>query len=655
MKKIHSYIPYFVLGAMALVQTSCNDFLDREPLSEVTSSAYLNSEAELASFGAGKYEMLPSPKNQSWNLGVLAQDNNSDNQIGTSYESAFVTGEMRVAEGSDDDVWDFQGIRDCNYFFSVVLPRYEAKAITGADDMIRQDIGEMYFFRAWIYFNKLQRVGDYPIVTTVLSDKYDELTEANKRQPRNKVARFIMEDLDKAIELLKDAAPANRMNKLCARLLKSRVALFEGTWEKYHAGTARVPNGAGWPGANADYLKGYVYDAAAEIEFFLTEAMKEAKVVADACPLGDYASMFNSYKLDGNAEILLWRKYDDAQQIQHHVNTYLQGNGGGGTGFTRSLVESFLMKDGRPIYAAGNTYQGDANLTNVRTDRDERLVFSMLSPNDVINQPLVNGDGKMGIFLKAPILETDKSGASTTGYCIRKGLDNKVNSIGKTSTTAWPIFRASEAYLNYMEANCVLSNNSLDATSKAYWKALRTRAGVDPEFTNTISLTDLTKENDLAVYSGNAPVDATLYNIRRERRCEFIAEGFRKMDLYRWRSLDRMKNYHVEGFNLWDEQYSLYVDEKTGGSQLVAEGDPGVAADKTNVSSRSVKYLRPMEVRANNMAYNGYNFTTANYLEAIPFKHFRLSTPVQGGDPATSVIYQNPGWSIEIGTAGKDY
>lgn len=655
MKKIHSYIPYFVLGAMAFVQTSCNDFLDREPLSAVTGTAYLNSEAELASFGANKYEMLPSPKNQSWDLGVLKQDNNSDNQIGTSYESAFVTGEMRVIEGNDDDVWNFQGIRDCNYFFSVVLPRFEAKTIIGADDMIRHDIGEMYFFRAWMYFDKLQRIGDCPIVTTVLSDKYDELTDANKRQPRNKVARFIIEDLDKAIELLKDVAPANRMNKLCARLIKSRVALFEGTWEKYHAGTARVPNGSGWPGANSDYLKDYAYDATAEINYFLTEAMKEAKIVADACPLGDYASMFNSYDLKDFKEVLLWRKYDNAQQIQHHVNTYLQEQGGGGTGFTRSLVESFLMIDGRPIYAQGSTYQGDLNVTNVRKDRDGRLIASMLIPGEMINKPLNESDvdKKAGIFTTAPILDTDKTKSSTTGYCIRKGLDNKTNSINQTSTTAWPVFRAAEAYLNYMEADYVL-NSSLDASSQNYWKALRTRAGVDPAFKNTIDLTDLTKENDLAVYSGSAPVDVTMYNIRRERRSELIAEGFRKMDLYRWRSLDRMKDYHVEGFNLWDEQYDLYVNNK-GESLLVAEGDPGVAADKTNVSRRSVKYLRPMEVRANNMAYNGYNFTTANYLEPIPFKHFRLSTPVQGGDPATSVIYQNPGWSIEIGTAGKDY
>lgn len=58
--------------------------------------------------------------------------------------------------------------------------------------------------------------------------------------------------------------------------LKSRVALFEGTWEKYHAGTARVPKGPNWPGEKSDYLKDFTYDANTEISYFLGEAMKEA-------------------------------------------------------------------------------------------------------------------------------------------------------------------------------------------------------------------------------------------------------------------------------------------------------------------------------------------------------------------------------------------
>ena len=46
------------LAAGAFCFTACNDFLDREPLSSVTSEHYLNTEAELASFGAAQYLSL---------------------------------------------------------------------------------------------------------------------------------------------------------------------------------------------------------------------------------------------------------------------------------------------------------------------------------------------------------------------------------------------------------------------------------------------------------------------------------------------------------------------------------------------------------------------------------------------------------------------
>ena len=74
---------------------------------------------------------------------------------------------------------------------------------------------------------------------------------------------------------------SNRLTRDCAALLKSRVALFEGTWEKYHKGTARVPGGPGWPGAQKDYLKNFSINIDNEIRYFLEEAKKAAQLVAD--------------------------------------------------------------------------------------------------------------------------------------------------------------------------------------------------------------------------------------------------------------------------------------------------------------------------------------------------------------------------------------
>ena len=160
-----------------------------------------------------------------------------------------------------------------------------------------------------------------------------------------------------------------------------------------------------------------------------------------------------------------------------------------------------------------------------------------------------------------------------------------------------------------MEADYEL-NNSLDANSSKYWKALRNRAGMDTDFQKTIDATDLSKEIDFARYSGAEFVSTTLYNIRRERRIEFAAEGLRLNDLKRWRALDMMQGYHVEGFDLWSENYQRYktpspipvADVTLSVINLIESGN-----NNANVSAKSEsQYLRPYRINTNNIAYNGY-------------------------------------------------
>ena len=115
----------------------------------------------------------------------------------------------------------------------------------------------------------------------------------------------------------------------------------------------------------------------------------------------------------------------------------------------------------------------------------------------------------------------------------------------------------------------------------------------------------MTKEalNDWGAYSAGQLIDPTLYNIRRERRCELMAEALRYMDLRRWRAMDQMINtpYHIEGFKIWGEMQNWYKNED-GTSQLVY----GMDNPKSNVSepTRS-KYLRPYEKVNNNIAKDG--------------------------------------------------
>ena len=637
----------FLFSATLLMGTACSDFLDKEPISDNVDGNFFTAENQLEPYCNNMYGLFPDHGTGTGTFGYFTTDNNSDDMTTVNAVDNFLP--QRIQVGSSGSYGSFSTIRNCNLFLQRTQENID-KGTLSYDDNIKHYIGEMYFFRAYVYFSLLKTYGDFPIVTEVLTDgDYAANVEANKRKPRNEVARFILEDLDKAIERLypkSNGSTAHRLNRECALLFKSRVALYEATWEKYHAGTARVPGGPGWPGDAASFNT----DMTAEINFFLEQAIESAKLVGDASVLmADYAGLYNKTDLSGQRdEVLLWRMYSEEAKVQNQVVGATHGYGsidtdegtfifvhGDGTGFTRSLVDSYLMADGLPIYASEN-YQGDKSLVDVMTNRDLRLVTSVGKPGDKI----MTFNGK-DIMYQYPGLTAAAGGirVTSTGYIPRKGwVDNDVI-YNNAYPLALPIFRAAEAYLNYIEAYYLRYNTLDDLTLDKYWKALRARAGVDTDYKKTIAATDLTKEIDLARYSGTNLIDATLYNIRRERRSEFIADGMRKDDLYRWRALDMMQNYWVEGMNYWDEFHTDFEKACEACKQTY------MAPNDASVS----KYLRPQGKNELVNKHNGYCVETANYLSPLSYDVFRMSTPEEGGDVSTSVVYQNPGWPIEPG------
>ncbi|MGQ1944675.1 RagB/SusD family nutrient uptake outer membrane protein [Ornithobacterium rhinotracheale] len=646
------------LGLLSI--TACNDYLDRAPESNIAPEQYYNTEDALAAATISLYNF---PTNGGWNIGTFGFDNGTDNQASVGASKWWLPGEVHVP--ASGGAWNFDAIRNVNYFFDNVLPKFEKGEIKGNEVNIKHYIGEAYFLRAYVYFGKLKALGDFPIITKTYKDNKEDLVAISKRFPRNEVARFILSDLDKAIEMMKSGKVdgGNRLSKEAALLFKSRVALYEASWLKYHAGTARVPGGPGWPGAKM--YPNFKYEAGsieAERDYFYQQAMDAAKQVADMVSLVEsthpkdpagkealenpYFTMFSDVNMTPYSEVIFWRQYND-KYVSHHTMHYLTG--GGSSGYTRNFVDTFVMKDGLPIYAS-KSYKGDKTLADVRNGRDERLQYFMTIPKDLL---IYEGLDEPKYAEMPDILAIPEERA-VTGYNVKKGLIGNGGQyiVKKGTETGSIVFRAAEAYLNYIEASYE-KNNRLDADALKYWGQIRDRAGLPTNPEITIQATDLSQEKDLAKYSkGEVLNDKTLYNIRRERRSEFIAEGMRWDDLKRWRSLDQLKTkpYIVEGFRLWsDKPYlegkkmsEMYVIKEDNGSTKTAlralpEKNPNVSAKTQS------EYLRPYQiVQANNQWYNGYKWIQAHYLNPIAHDHFvNASTD---NTVAGSVIYQNPGW-----------
>ena len=668
-------MPILCLG---MTVTSCNDFLDRPPLDQVPPTSYYLTADQLGTFPINYYTSI-FPNNSGWWAGVATFDDGTDNQAARGGNtSMFLQDQWKVPTSGGIGM---NNIRNVNKFINENEPKIAEGKVSGDADLINQYMGEAYFIRAMLYYDKLQAYGDFPIQLTELKVE-DDLVTPNKRQPRNLVARQILSDMDKAIEKLQvDFAKKVRINKYAALAMKSRIALYEATFEKYHRGSGRVPGDANWPGKNKEWNKSFTINQDDEVNFFLDQAIDAAKKVCDAVPLktknshvmnpsivglyngwNAYYDMFASPDLSKYPEVLLWRQFNSDINVAHLTSNKLRG--GAATGWTRGLVESFLMKNGLPIYAASSGYNGDTTIDMVKKDRDERLQLFLFGESDILgidqkSIDLVNEKRPAGTapidnikFNVAGLFATDQACRDVTGYRQRKFYNyDPAMQLGQTfsDVDGQIIIRVEEAMLNYIEAS-YLRKGSLDATATGYWTALRERAGITAPISTTIAATDMTKEADVnrpsydwAAFSAGKPVDATLYSIRRERRSEFAGEGLRNDDLIRWASLDQVKNYQVEGINFWDQTYqnASFVNDK-GVSLIIADG----SAKATMSAKELTKYIRPYQIqKTNNILYNGYTFYQAHYLYPFSYQEMQLCSP--DGTAENSNLYQNIYWPVE--------
>lgn len=665
MKKIFILI---VSAATLLLSAGCNDFLDRQPITNITPEKYFKSADELAAYTVNYYETFFTTYRNNWNVGPIWEDASTDNLVrggsdnGTTLQYfSSSNGRFLVPAGQNTST-AFSRIRICNYFFEQVLPKMEAGTLSGSD--VNQYVGEMYVMRAQAYFYALRTFGDFPIIENVLPDDNEVLVEASKRAPRNEVARFILSDLDKAISLLGNGAK-NRITKDLALLIKSRVALFEATFEKYHKGSGRVPGDPNWPGASKNTGKSFNIDG--EVSFFLDQCLSAAEQVADNHKLtsnshvmnpdtgkqqlygwNPYFEMFYQPDASGIDEVLLYREYSVDLGVTTAMPSYIRE--GGNCGPTRSHVDGFLMANGLPIYAADSGYKGDETLDLQQEGRDERLQLFVFNNGDLEWY----SNGEPSLFIAPEFLEQPEH-RDVTGFRIRKhySYDPAFSTSGLIATNDQILYRAAEAYLNYIEAYYE-KNGNIGGKADTYWRAIRTRAGVDPDYNKTIAATDLSKEDDWGKRSGETLVDATLFNIRRERRCEFIGEGFRWNDLIRWRSFDHLmtEKWIPEGCNLWGgplKDNEKYLKKDAAGNVTTESAFIECASGKSdaNISARTdSKYVRPLRViMDNNELYDGYTWHKAYYLQPYGLQDLTLTS--EDGSVEKSVAYQNPYWPTQ--------
>lgn len=618
MKKIYTI---FISGLSVLAFSSCEGFLDKFPETSLSPETFYTSEKELELATNGFYTMLPSPDNTT--DGAL-QDNDLE------YHVALSSLQMgnRSAENESWSSSTWSNLRALNYYL-------EHSVNCTSEDIRKKYDGVAYFFRAMFYYEKVRKYGDIPWYDHVISAN-DKASLYRARDSRGFVMQKIMEDLDKAI----DGLPVTwtegvyRINKYAAYAFKSRVALFEGTWRKYHD----VPD--------ETYTKEDGKQMTLSSEYFLTQAADAAKAVID---YGKYKMYKGETIVKGQpyrdffvledaetSETILSRRYlyTDEMNIRHGVQFKYKNQR---HSLTRALAYHYLMADGTPFQSqeGWQTMQYNQEFKN----RDPRMAQTIAAPDYVA----VGTDASTKYYPSCK--DYDRS-----GYRPIKYFSDDTHDGAGTSTTDYAIFRYGEVLLNYAEAKAELGEADQTVIDQTV-NVIRARVGMPA--------LDVTKANGtpdafLSSYYTDKHLDGPdkglILEIRRERTVELVNEGFRLWDMLRWHEGQQLcpaSNTLGPGFiGCWFPGLGEYDMNNDGTPDLCiytgtkpstdCENTLDVSEGKENTLSEGTSgYLIQFKDQT-------YKWEEKDYLYPIPVKQIQIYPK----DEATgeSVLTQNPGY-----------
>lgn len=519
------------VAASILPFSSCSDFLDREPITKPEAGNFLTGAIQVENYINGLYMTLPSFS--KFGLGVRSEEKNSDNIIAEKYD-ARLHGQNNQFSGASDWQTGYQNLRKMNYFFH----NYKVPEAQENEDVLSLK-GEAYFLRAYWHFDLLKKFGSIPVMDAFWDENATIAGLQIPAKTRNEVARFILSDLVEAKNLLHSRGKYSgiRINKEAAMVLAMNVALYEGTWEKYHSSDdfASSTN-------ESNYFLGEVINWGNELFGCGIDLYKTGQNPGDA-----FAALFNSKDLSGMGEVLLWRKYSSDEGVFHDVNGNLKAgvvDSEGAAGITQSLVDNYLNADGTFIDPTNEKFK---DFKETFEGRDPRLIQTVMnegakfaSATTATPMHLEEYTDEKKNTISPPKLAGDGNTRSLTGYHIRLGIDTTF--VSGNGETALPIIRYAEGLLAYAEAAAELEMWSDDIANKTL-KALRERAGVKY----------LAPAKDANFTDFGYTLTPVLQEIRRERRSELALQGFRLDDLMRWKADKLIVGKRGKGAYVGDE------------------------------------------------------------------------------------------------------
>lgn len=402
---------------------------------------------------------------------------------------------------------------------------------------IETSVGEAHFFRAYCYFDLLQVYGDVIITRTPLDIDSPEMQMA--RNSRDEVVDFILEDLEEAIRLLPEANEISskdegRLSSQAASAFLSRVALYEGTWQKFRNGGQNNDRSSALLDIAAtsahDVIESGFFELFAPEELG-TEAYKYLFILENdkSNPAGITKS--------GNKEYIFTRRHDPTlASIGFNIT---QGRLGNAVYVTRKMANMYLQSNGLPINPQTWDY---SKVDSEFKDRDNRMSNTLMIPGHTY---WGTGGGRIDWTGSAEEIANASHKnfmpSTGTGYfphkwcCERDGVPTGMEAYD------YPIIRYAEVLLNYAEAEFERDDKISDEDLAISLNLTRKRVNPNmPDLTNAfVSANNLDMRTE----------------IRRERTVEFYDENFRIDDLKRWKTAEEEMPMNLTGVKWRGTEY----------------------------------------------------------------------------------------------------
>lgn len=551
------------LGCSLALTTSCTDYLDKSPESDVSPEAAFKNFKNFQGFTEELYLCIPdfskSYWTTCWNWGEDdIQAVGFDYLMGYKVDQGDFWGWQKEFDGwgacfmDQGDTFDplapdgrfkrglwkaaWYGIRKAN------LGLENMDLMTAATQEEKNTIkGQLLFFRGWLHFQLMQYFGGLPYIDhAIAADQPMTLPRETCQACAEKAAK----DFREAAELLpidwdKSSVGRNTLGKNGFRINKITALAYEGK-SLLWAASPLVKNCDAKMNVNGnastyDYDTNYAQQAAealGELLALVETGQTQYKLVDFA----DYSDLFYTWNKNmlppGSTENILRDIPTDAWQNSHFgVFTEFGGSiltgGKAASQPTANYVNYYGMKNGLPL----DDPESGFDPTHPWKNRDPRFYHDIVYDGVKVVEGAIEPDANRYANLYTGGTYRDDINESRTGYLLYKFIPMIANNydMGSTYNKLYidvPYLRLADCYLMYAEACAAVggatakakcSLTALDAVNK-----IRERAGV---------------AGVAAKFTGNK--DKFMDEVRRERAVELAFEGHRFNDLRRWLLLDK--------------------------------------------------------------------------------------------------------------------